>query len=316
MIATLPLLLAGCSSAATGNGVHHSGVAQVAYAGSLQLLNEKNVGPAYTRATGYAYQGRAGGSLGLAQEIKSGEISPNVFESVGAAPIRLLGPKKASWYVSFAASPIVVAYNPNSTFAPELKAIASGRVPLAHLFALLASPGFLLGRTNPATDPQGQAFWEMIELAGLRYHLGNSASSRILGTPANSSQVFQETALDARLEAGQLDAASAFLPQAIQLKLPYIQLPAAINFGSPALAADYAKASLTLPNGAVVHGAPLTVDITEVGKSSPAATAYIEYVLSPAGRRAFASAGYALLKPAVLGNSVPSWVRRTIDRLR
>ena len=314
-IVLFPLLLAACGSG-TGAGARHPGVAQVAYAGSLQLLNEKVIGPAYTRSTGFGYQGRAGGSLGLAGEIGAGEISPNVFESVGATPIERLYPKKATWYVQFAASPLVLAYNPKSRFAPELASIASGKAPLPRLFALLSSPGFLLGRTNPATDPQGQAFWEMVELAAARYHLGRSAPSRILGAPVDSSQVFQETALEARLEAGQLDAASAFLSQAVQLKLPYIALPAAIDFGSPALVASYARATLTLPGGQVVHGAPLTIDITEVGKGSPAAAAYIKYVLSPAGRRAFAKAGYSLLQPEVFGTGVPAWVRAAIDRAR
>ena len=39
-------------------------------------------------------------------------------------------------------------------------------------------------------------------------------------------QIFEEAALDSRLQAGQLDAASAYLSQAKQLHLHYIMLPA------------------------------------------------------------------------------------------
>jgi len=293
----------------------HRGVANVAYAGSLELLNEKTIGPAFEKATGYSYQGRAGGSFGLAADIASGEISPNVFETVGAAPIERLIPKHTRWYVEFASSPIVVAYNPSSRFAPELNALRLHREPLADLFSLMAEPGFLLGRTNPGTDPQGQAFCEMVELAQSDLHLPAGTASKILGRLDNASEVFAETALEARLEAGQLDAASAFLSQAVQLHLPYVALPTQLNFGSPALAAHYATAKLRLSDGSTVHGVPLTLDITTLGNSgSSAAGSFVAYVLSAAGRRELETGGYSLLRPVAYGQrtAIPPEVRREI----
>jgi len=292
-----------------------SGTANVAYAGSLLLLNEKVIGPAFSRATGYAYQGRGGGSFGVAREILSGEIAPNVFESIGAAPIALLEPKLTSWYVQVAASPIVVAYNPNSPAAPRLRAIARGRKPLSDLFGLMAEPSFHLGRTDPNTDPQGQAFYEMVKLAQARYHLPSTTVARVLGPLDNPSQVFAETALEARLQAGQLDAASAFLSQAVQLHLPYIALPPAINFGEPSLASTYARATLTLTDGAHVHGVPLVVDATVLGDHDrAAAAAFVTYLLSGAGRRAFQQGGYSLVAPKLLGNAsaAPTAVRHAL----
>lgn len=294
-----------------------AGTAQVAYAGSLEKLNESVVGPAFTKATGVAYQGRGAGSLGLAQEIRSGEIRPNVFESIGSAPIGLLEPRFTRWYVSLAASPIVVAYNPRSRFAPELRAIAAGRRPLADLFALMGRPGFLLGRTNPATDPQGQAFAEMVDLATSALHLPASTPRRVLGPLTTSSEIFSETALEPRLQAGQLDAASAFLSQAVQLHLPYVALPASVDLGSPALASTYAKARLSIPGVGTVHGVPLVVDATVVGRTDPAAaTAFVAFQLAPATRAAYAKAGYKLLRPTLHGDlsAVPAAVRRAVGR--
>jgi molybdate/tungstate transport system substrate-binding protein len=308
--------LAACGSAAStaAKTTKVSGTANVAYAGSLQLLNEKTVGPAFSKATGYGYQGRGGGSFGLAKEIQAGEISPNVFESVGPAPIKTLYPKFTSWYVQFASSPIVVAYNPHTTYAPTLEKIARGQAPLQDLFTLMEQPGFLLGRTNPNTDPQGQAFYEMVELATKRFSLGPDAVTKILGPLDNPSQVFQETALEARLESGQLDAASAFLSQAVQLHLPYIALPASMNFGNPALASTYASASVTLDTGKTVHGVPLTLDITEIGKSdASAAQAFIKYAALGSGRSELKDAGYTLLKPQLSGTGVPKEIRDAID---
>lgn len=317
-ISVLAGMLAGCGSAATGSAsasgsapAVRSGTANVAYAGSLQFLDEKTVGPGFERASGFSYEGRGGGAFGISKEILAGEISPNVFESVGAGPIKPLMPKLTSWYVQFASSPIVVAYNPKTHFASQLAAIAKGGRPLADLFGLMEQPGFLLGRTNPETDPQGQAFYEMVELAQSQLHLPAGTVTKVLGPLDNPSEVFAETALESRLQSGQLDAASAFLSQAIQLHLPYITLPAAMNFGNPALASRYASARLDLGKGSVVHGVPLVIDITTIGNhDTQAADAFVGYVLSQAGRQAMQASGYKLLTPTVFGNrgAVPSEV--------
>lgn len=294
---------AGCGGSqpgprALGAGV---GVANVAYAGSLEYVNERIVGPAFTRVTGRRYLGRAGGSYGLARDIQSGEITPNVFMSVGSAPIAELEPAATRWYVQFLASPLVVAYNPSGPYAAQLGAIAAGRRPLSALFALLARPGFRLGRTNPDTDPQGQAFVEMVELAAQRYHLGPHAVRAILGSPTEGPQIFAETALDSQLEAGELDAASAFRSQAVQLHLPFVALPPGIDFADPALAGQYARVRLRLSTGEVVHGTPLTVDVTLIGHPDVAAIAFVRFVLSAAGRALYARAGYELLPETLVG---------------
>ncbi|WP_298207612.1 extracellular solute-binding protein [Ferrimicrobium sp.] len=303
------LALSACgSTAGASSGPHQT--ANVAYAGSLELLNEQTIGPAFAKATGNRYLGRGAGSFGLAKEIAAGEISPNVFESIGSAPIVELEPSKTSWYVSFAASPIVVAYNPHTSYAPTLRKISQGKLPLARLFELLGSKGFLLGRTNPNTDPQGQAFYEMVELAVKRFGLPRNLVTGILGSLDNPAEVFSETSLEARLEAGQLDAASAFESQAIQLHLPYIALPASMNFGSPNLAKTYASARITLSDGAVVHGVPLSVDATVLGHhDAAAADAFVRYQLQSSGRRAFIRAGYNVYKPIFVGADIPGSVR-------
>ncbi len=307
-------VLASCgSSAAQHQEAGASQVADVAYAGSLQYINEQVVGPGFTKATGYGYEGRGGGAFGVAHEIAAGEISPNVFEAIGPGPIEELEPRFTSWYVTIAASPIVLAYNPATPFASTFAAIASGREPFTDLFSVLERPGFLLGRTDPNTDPQGQAFYEMVELATVRYHLPASTPSTVLGPLDNPAQVFPETALEARLESGQLDAASAFRSEAVQLHLPYVPLPTAIDFGDPAEAQAYAAASLRLASGQVVHGHPLTVTITEIGHhDARAALSFITYLLSPRGRRELAQGGYTLLRPTIVGSGVPRAVRAAV----
>jgi molybdate/tungstate transport system substrate-binding protein len=312
-------MLAGCGSSAGGNGGGSgAGPVSVAYAASLTNLNEKVIGPAFTKATGHAYTGRAGPSKGLSKEIAAGLIIPDVFESIGGKPIEALEPKFTRWYIQFAASPLVVAYNPKNKYASQFKAIATGHKPIADLFKLMERPGFKLGRSDPNLDPQGEAFILMLMLAQAQYHLPANTVTKIIGgapASANSPTIFDEAGLEPRLQAGQLDAASAYLPQAIQLHLPYIALPASINLGDPALKAHYATVSFKLANGQAAIGKPLVVEITTIGtKNAAAADAFVRYVLSPAGLALHKKGGYILLTPAAHGDmaAIPAAIRHEL----
>lgn len=327
-LACLGLAAAGCSSSggsgnSGGGDAKPSGTANVAYAASLTYLNEQVFGPAFEKATGYTYQGTAGPSDGLSSEIAAKTIFPNVFITVGGKSIESLGPRFTKWFIQYATTSIVVAYNPNSTYAPQFDAIASGKKPISDLFKLMEQPGFQLGRTDPNTDPQGRAFIYMLELAQMKYHLPKDTVTKILHGPpasATSTQIFEEAALDSRLQAGQVDAASAYLSQAKQLHLKYITLPPDINLGDASFADNYAKASITITDSSgkdTKTGAPLTLDITTISgaKDAAAGNAFVAYVLSPAGRSLYEKqGGYTLLTPTLTGpaSAVPASIRKEI----
>jgi molybdate/tungstate transport system substrate-binding protein len=282
-----------------------SGTASVAYAASLQFLNEKIVGPAFATATGLKYTGRAGPSDGLESEIASSEITPDAFEAVGGDNITPLFPKFTKWYIQYATTSIVVAYNPKSKYASQFAAIGSGKKPISDLFSLFSKPGFKLGRTDPNLDPQGRAFIYMLELAQAKYHLPKNTVTKILGGPlasASSSEIFDEASLESTLQAGQLDASSAYLSQAIQQHLHYITLPAAINLGSFGLASAYHNASITITGNVTKHGSPLTIDITTINNSKNG-NAFVKYVLSSAGLALHKQGGYTLLAPTAFGTT-------------
>jgi molybdate/tungstate transport system substrate-binding protein len=315
-------LAAGCSSSSSSSTAGSAsapatsskatGTASVAYASSLQYLNEKVISPAFSQAEGYGYTGQGNTAGALEASIAAGEITPNVFESVGGDNITPLEPKFTSWYIQYAGTSIVLAYNPKSKYASEFKAYADGSKPLSSLFTtLLQTPGFKLGRTDPTTDPQGRDFIFMLELAQAYYHLPSDTVAKILGTTdfgsANSSQIYAESSLDSTLESGQLDAASAFVTQAVELHLDYIPLPAAINLGSFADAAQYKTASLTV-QGKTYHGSPQVIDITLIGKPTDAGIAFVKYTLSPAGLALYKQGGFTVLTPTVTGSksSVPA----------
>jgi molybdate/tungstate transport system substrate-binding protein len=313
VITCVALAAAACSSSSstsTPAPAKPTGTANVAAASSLSYLSEKEIGPSFTKAEGYKYSGTYNASGDLESDIASGEITPNVFESVGGDNIMPLEPKFTKWYVQYAGNSMVVAYNPNSKYASQFKAYADGSKPLSGLFTLLQTPGLKLGRTDPNIDPQGRDFIYMLELAQMYYHLPSDTVAKILGTTdygtATSPQIYAESALDATLQSGQLDASSAFLTQAIELHLDYIPLPSAINLGDVALAAQYAKATVTITsNGAKVtkSGSPQWIDITIIGKPTPAATAFVKYTLSPAGLAIYKAGGFKLATPVVTGDT-------------
>src|SRR5579875_3200369 len=283
-----------------------AGNVNVAYASSLQFLNEKVVSPAFTAAEGYKFVGHGGASTELANDITSGELTPDVFESVGGDNIKLIEPKYTKWYVQYAGTSIVLAYNPKSKYASAFKAVADGSKNVCSLFSsTLQTSGLKLGRTDPNIDPQGRDFIMMLELAQAYCHLPSDTVAKILGTSdlgsSSSPQIFAESSLDATLESGQLDAASAFISQAVQLHLDYIPLPAAINLGSFAEAAHYKTASLTV-GGKTYHGSPQVIDITTIGTPTPAGIAFVKYTLSPAGLAQYRKGGYAVLTPTVFGD--------------
>jgi molybdate/tungstate transport system substrate-binding protein len=318
--ACIGLAAAGCGSSSpstTGSkSTKASGTANVAYASSLQYLNEKVAGPAFTKADGYKFSGTGGAAGQLSSEIAANDLPDvNVFQSVGSDNITPLEPKYTHWYVQYAGNKMVLAYNPNSKYASQFEAIASGKEPFKDLFALLEKPGFKLGRTDPNIDPQGRYFIEMLELAQMYYHLPKDTVTKIVGSPiasSTSSQIFAESSLDSTLESGELDAASAYYTQAIELHLHYIPLPTAINLSDMADAAQYAKATITTGSGssASVHmGAPLVLDITIIGKATPAAVAFVKYTLSSVGRAQYSQGGFTLYTPTGFGSGIPAAIK-------
>src|ERR1035441_5466229 len=145
-IACTGLAAAGCSSSSSSSSTSTSpaassgssapkasGTVNVAYASSLQFLNEKIVSPAFTAADGYTFSGRGDASGTLEADIASGEITPNVFESVGGDNVTPLEPKFTSWYIQYAGTAIVLAYNPKSKYASQFKAIGDGSEPVSKL---------------------------------------------------------------------------------------------------------------------------------------------------------------------------------------
>ena len=115
---------------------------------------------------------------------------------------------------------------------------------------------------------------------------------------STSPEIYAESSLDSALQAGEIDAASAYYTQAIELHLDYIPLPAVINLGNPAGTSFYSTAHITTTSGTVHSGgSPLVMDITTIGKADSGRDRIREVHAVEGGPGAVQEGGFTLLTP-------------------
>ena len=277
LLSTVPAYASG-STAATSQ---HSGPVNVLYAGSLVQTMEKVIGPRFDAATGYTFTGFSAGSDALATQIKDGVQKGDVFISASPAVNQELAGTAngnwVSWYITFATAPLVIGYNPNSKFAHDLTTKPWPDV--------VVEPGFLLGRTDPATDPKGKLAVTALQQAARRYKL--PALAQLATTDTGE---FPEETLVGRLQAGQLDAGFFYSAEAKAAGTPTVSL------GPIKLAATY------------------TVTVLNRAPNWAAAISFVSYLLGRKGRAALAAQGFKLVKPPTVHGAtgkVPASLRPT-----
>jgi len=279
------------------------GAVSVLYAGSLVNLMEKDLGPAFEKASGCSYQGEGKGSVALARMIKDGLRRPDVFISADPKVDELLMGKahgdEVRWYGLLFRNEMVIGYNGKSRFADRFAKAAAGQTPF---YEALEAEGLRLGRTDPRLDPKGYRSILLFELAEKHYRRPG-LTAKILGAADNPDQVFPEEQLEARLESGQIDAGIFYRNEAEERGIPYIALPRQINLGDPALDQKYAEAEYVDSSGKTFHGGAIVYSIT-IPRNAPhhdAALAFVEFCLSDAGRALLKKHGLAPMKPVFTG---------------
>jgi molybdate/tungstate transport system substrate-binding protein len=275
-ISCIGLAVAGCGSSTPSSSAptKHSGNVDVFSAGSLDTLMTKSVGPAFHKATGYTMVDTSAGSGTLAANIKNKVAVADVF--VSASPTVTQGLEGASngnwvsWYANFAASPVVLAYYPQSKFASDLKTMP--------WYDVITMPGFRLGRTNPTQDPGGVLAAKALEETATAKNL---PALKTLAT--ETSDEYAEDPEEADIQSGQLDASFMYESDAISQGSPFVPLTG-VN-----LAGDY---TIT-----IVKGAP----------HEAAAEAFIEFLLGPTGKKEMLADKFEVVSPAkIYGHGVPS----------
>ena len=291
-LAAAVLLGAGVAASAQAADVF-----RVAYAGSMGVVMDRFIGPAFAKTNGVEYQGIGQGSLGLARQLEGRLIQADVFLPITPGPIDIV--KKAGLIgpaMPVASTQMVIAYSPKSKFVAEFEAAAQGKKPW---YDVLRSPGPRFGRTDPATDPQGQNIIFTMLLAQTFYkQLG--LAEQVLGGYQNPQQIFTETSMLSRLEAGQLDASSGYLSAVRSHNLPYVTLPDEINLSNPDMDAQWYKTAqfaITLPSGkeATLRTQPLVfyAAVLKDSKQPALAEKFVQFLQSPEGQKLFSDNGYS-----------------------
>ena len=260
---TVPLTNAGASPSTRAKA---SGTVDVLYAGSFLDLMEQQLDPAFHKATGYTVSGYSAGSTALASEIAGGTQVGDVFISASpAVNASLEGSANGDWvssYKEFGYSPLVLGYNPQSTFAKDLQTMP--------WYQVVDLPGFLLGRTDPATDPKGVLAVDALTGVALSYNQPNLAP-----LASSTSNIFEETAMVGDLQAGQLDAGFFYAVEA---------------------AAAHLK---TVPLVGTQLSGQYTVAILNRAPHGTAAKAFVRFLLGPAGQKILKANGVTPIAPAV-----------------
>jgi len=239
-------------------------ILDVAYAGSMGSMMEGPIKSGAADTLKVTMHGRGQGSDALAALIAGGSIAPDVFVPVTPRPMRtVLAAGKAQSATPIARTEMVIAYSPKSKYAQQFADAAAGKAGAAPWWHVLEQPDIRFGRTDPATDPQGRNIIFTMQLAET-YYKRPGLVQKILGSTVNASQIFDEPTVQARLQSGELDAASAYRIQPGPFDLPYIRLPQDINLGNATLHDTYARATLELdgktygPEPLVYYAAVLT----------------------------------------------------------
>lgn len=254
----------------------------VAYAGSMGSMMEGPI-KSGAQALGIDMHGRAQGSDALAQLIVGGSIAADVFVPVTPGPmLTVLKAGKAQSAVPVARTEMVIAYSPKSKYAQAFNDAAAGKHGATPWWQILQQPDVRFGRTDPATDPQGRNIIFTLQLAE-SYYQQPGLAQKILGDTNNPAQIFSEPTVEARLQSGELDAASAYKIQPGPFGLPFIRLPREINLGDQTLQAAYAQASLDI-SGKTYHPQALAYFAAAiVGSAHPdKAAAFVDWLANGA----------------------------------
>jgi molybdate/tungstate transport system substrate-binding protein len=243
-----------------------SGPVDVLSAGSLEDLMQEQVAPAFQKATGYTLDNISMGSTALASGITGGTLQGDVFISasptVNASLEGSANGNWVSWYDQFASSPLVLGYNPSSKFASALTT--------QPWYSVVSQSGFLLGRTDPTTDPKGVLADTALDQAAAKHHL---PALKTIGTATNN--VFPETALVGELQSGQLDAGFFYAVEASAANIKTVPLT------GTKLAGDY------------------TITILNKAPHEAAAVAFVNFLLGKKGQKILAKNGVVASKPLV-----------------
>jgi molybdate/tungstate transport system substrate-binding protein len=247
------------------------------------------------------------GSVEAARKLTELGKTPDVIgvADYGVIP-KLLIPKYASWYVTFARNAMVLTYSDQSIGASEITP--------QNWWQILLRPGIRTGRANPALDPNGYRTLMVLQLAEKFYGQPGLAARLEAAMPDRYMRP-KEADLTALIQAGELDYSFSYYSLAKSAHLRYVDLPPEVDLSDPARADWYKQADVWIPKASGAgadsvefRGEPIVYALTiPLAAAHPAtAQAFVEFALSPEGREIIARSGLVpLARPLAGGPSAP-----------
>jgi len=234
----------------------------------------------------------------------------------------------ASWNIHFATNRMVIAYAPSSQGADELTT--------DNWDEIITRPGTRVGLADPRFDACGYRELMVLQLAEGFYGYKTLFEDVLMGRfgqPIRAVQGEDETmiyvpeVLEPRtnstivlrgssvqliplLQSGDVDYIFEYESVVRQHELDYIELPAALNLGDAAYAANYGTVSVKLDFqrfasvNPLFHGEQIAYGLT-IPSNAPhpeAAARFCAFLLGPEGRRIMTENDHPLLDPATVDN--------------
>jgi len=312
------VIIAGWLGVPGGLQAQDGKVLHVALAGTMERVISRQIGPAFTAATGYTLDVTRQSSVLLANRIASGELTPDVYISSDANVMELImGPAnndRARWYLPILGSRTVIMHGTQSHFNNDIEAVRAGKLPW---YELMQRPGLVLKRPNPTIDAGGYRAIFVFDLAERFYKL-SGLKQRFLGEDNNESQYFDRTKDFPLIRDGSIDAFLTFVTNPLVEGLPFLDLPEEIDQSNPSMQDWYATASYTNPRGQTFRGAyaAYAVTIPVAALNPTAAEAFVRLLLSEKGMTIFERAGFYRFKELCIAgdeSAVPPAIRSLIQ---
>lgn len=293
---------------ACGDARHTGPTLVVSHAGSLARPLRAAL-DAFTAESGMPVVTQSGGSLEAARRLTELGDVPDVIALADAEVFpRMLMPGYVRWYAVFASDRIGIAYTSRSRHAAELERGADW-------WRVLSRGDVEVGRSDPALDPAGYRALMVLQLAERHYREPSLGAAILARSPGRNVRP-KSADLVALLQSGVIDYAFAYASVARSSGLRFRSLPREVDLGAPALAPEYARASVLVPSNArgdsiTLDGAPVRHALAvPVGAPHPAeADSLARFLLSARGLAIMRAAGLETVEPPALFGSAQATTR-------
>jgi molybdate/tungstate transport system substrate-binding protein len=280
-LSSVCVIIAGWLGVLGGSQAQDGKVLHVALAGTMEQVISREIGPAFTAATGYTFDITRQSSVLLANRIASGELKPDVYISSDANVMELvMGPvnnDRARWYLPILRSRTVIMHGTQSRFNNDIEAVRAGKLPW---YELMQRPGLVLKRPNPTVDSGGYRAIFVFDLAERFYKLPE-LKQRVLGDDNNESQYFDRAKDFPLIPNGSIDVFVTYITNPLVEGMPFVDLPEEIDQSNPSMQDWYATASYTNPHGQTFRGtyAAYAVTVPVAAANPAAAEAFVRFLL-------------------------------------